>query len=137
MLLASALSRVNGLAATFDSLEKNCYLVKINNDEPIVREMIAVETQRTESEIIDTLDELDGEALTRTLRALDEVRYARDALLPVSQEAAVRAKRHARQAVSALSSAIDIINVTQRVGSPASFVKADRLALSTPPGAAT
>lgn len=108
-LLSSALSRASGLAATFESLERSCNLLKVDAGEPLVKNMISAETQRTELEIIDALDDLDGEALTKTLWALDELRNARDAFSLVTEESALKANRHTLHAVSAMSSAIESI----------------------------
>lgn len=109
-LLNSALSRVSGLAARFESLERSCAVLKVNSQEPLVKTLIAEETQRTELEIIDALDELEGEALTKTLWALDELRNARDAFSLITEDSAVKANHHARKAASAMFSAINTIN---------------------------
>lgn len=110
-LLNSALSRANGLAATFESLERGCSVLKLDTNEPLVKTIIAEATQRTERDIIDALDELDGEALTKTLWALDELRNARDAFSLITEDRAVRANQHARKAVSAMFSVINTINI--------------------------
>lgn len=109
-LLTSALSRVNSLTATFDSLEKDGVINKVGAGRAKFDEVITSETRQTETEIIDALDQLDGDALAETLKALDEVRNLRQVFFMLKKDSAKRAYEHAKNAKSAMSSAVDKVN---------------------------
>jgi hypothetical protein len=98
-LLSSAMTRMDGVFEKLDSLETEFGLVPAT----IVDEVIDTQTRRSEREIMDALDELDGEIRSKTLKALAEVRNTRRSSCMLIKGSALRACHHARNARSHMS----------------------------------